>query len=97
MRIISSFVLNTAVVLAMVSPLAGSFTDTFDGPELDSRWTNDNSPSNPVGSDIAIVAGQAVGSGCKENLYNHLETAIDAGGVAKQGYTMVIWKTPNRR
>ena len=39
----------------------GYFQDTFDGPGLDVRWTNDNSPSNPPGSEIAVVSGQAVG------------------------------------
>ena len=56
-----------------------SFEDTFDGSILDLRWTNDNSPSNPSGSEIAIVSDQAVGGG-KENLYNHLQTSINASG-----------------
>jgi len=73
-----------AVFIIGAALLAGSsfgyFQDTFDGPGLDARWTNDNSPGNPGGSDIAIVSGQAVGGGSKENLYNHLQTAIDASG-----------------
>ena len=75
---------KSVVTIALLSLFAnlclGDFMDAFDGPGLDARWTSDNSPSNPVGSDIAIVAGQAVGIGSKENLYNHLEAAIDAGG-----------------
>jgi len=66
------------LAVGLLTPAAwGFFADAFDGPGLDARWVSDNSPTNPLGSDIGIVSGQAVGSGCKENLYNHLETPIE--------------------
>ena len=39
--------------------VVGYFTDTFDGPALNARWTPDNSPANVGGSTIAVVAGEA--------------------------------------
>jgi hypothetical protein len=60
------------------------FVDTFDGPDLNSRWVKDNSPINvnepnfAGGSDIAIVNGMAQGYPTYANCYNHIETDIDA-------------------
>ena len=56
------------------------FVDSFNGPDIDPRWTNDNSPSNPADSDITIVIGRAESITNYMNCYNHLQTNIRTDG-----------------
>ena len=62
------------------------FVDTFDGTELDARWTNDNSPANYGGSVLCCARGarswpsevMPIAAVCHQEAYNHLECDIDA-------------------
>jgi len=79
-----------AVLLVMLAAFGAQgreykwFVDTFEGPDLDPRWTNDNSPSNINdpnlldGGAIKIVGGAAQAYPCHQEAYNHLECQIDA-------------------
>ena len=78
-------VLLAAVILLMACSAslkaADFFSDGFAGPDLDPRWTTDNSPANIANnpdSTIKILSGIAVGQPTYANTYNHIQTLIDA-------------------
>jgi hypothetical protein len=76
--------LSIFAIISLSSVSFGAFTDNFTyGQSLNSRWTVDNSPSNPAGTNLTIVNwgdGVLQSNGTLDNLYNHIQTAIDASG-----------------
>jgi len=73
-------VIGLLVVCLMTTVSFGYFMDEFDGPTLNSWWTEDNSPQNPAGSEFFFQGGMLKSSTNCQEAYHHLEAAISTTG-----------------
>ena len=67
------------IICLMSATSYGYFMDNFDGAGLDARWTEDNSPQNPAGSqfNFTTYAGNLGSTTNLQEAYHHIETTID--------------------
>lgn len=78
MRLVKSFL----VICLMAATSFGYFVDNFDTGSLDARWTEDNSPQNPAGSEFEFTTrpGFLTSTTSRALTYHHIQTDIDATG-----------------